>query len=424
LKERRFTKTKDLLMNASESKNTMLTFEAAVTTLLNAVNCKLSAEITPLDCCLGRILTEDIHSPLQIPSYHNSAMDGYAVKFADLHCHRLFRVVGHSLAGHPYRQPVPAGCCVRIMTGAELPAGLDTVVMQEDVQLQSDGSIEFKSKVSAGAHVRLAGSEIEKGTLVLSAGQRLGPLHLGLAATLGFARLPVFRKLKVGVLSTGDELVKPGEGLSNGQLYDSNRFVLAAMLKRLDLELVDYGWVADDPVQLKTLFQKVAAEADALITSGGVSVGDSDYTKQVLAELGQVDFWKVAIKPGKPFAFGKLNDCWFFGLPGNPVSAIVTLDQLAQPALRKLAGEKVMQRPLFEAVASHTFRKKPGRLDFQRAVVEQGDGRLTVRPVGKDSSGMLTSLIDANCFAVLEAERSDVAAGDLVAVQFFSELLN
>lgn len=411
-------------MNASEGKNTMLTFEAAVTTLLNAVNCKLSAEITSLDLCLGRVLTEDIHSPLQIPSYNNSAMDGYAFKFADLHSFTSFRVVGHSLAGHPYHQPIPDGCCVRIMTGAELPLGLDTVVMQEDVLVQSDGSIEFKSKVSAGSHVRLAGSEIEKGTLVLSAGQRLGPLHIGLAATLGFAKLPVFRKLRVGVLSTGDELVKPGESLSDGQLYDSNRFVLAAMLKRLDLELVDFGWVADDPVQLKALFQKVAAEADVLITSGGVSVGDSDYTKQVLAELGQVDFWKVAIKPGKPFAFGKLNDCWFFGLPGNPVSAIVTLDQLAQPALRKLAGEKVMQTPLFEAIALQTFRKKPGRLDFQRAVVEQSNGRLTVRPVGKDSSGMLTSLIDANCFAVLEAERSDVAVGDVVTVQFFSELLS
>ncbi len=188
--------------------------------------------------------------------------------------------------------------------------------------------------------------------------------------------------------------------------------------------MVDFGWVADDPSLLKALFQKVADEVDVLITSGGVSVGDSDYTKQVLAELGQVDFWKVAIKPGKPFAFGKLNACWFFGLPGNPVSAIVTLDQLAQPALRKLAGEKLIQTQLFEAIASQTFRKKPGRLDFQRAFVEQSNGRLTVRPVGKDSSGMLTSLIDANCFAILEAERSDVAAGELVKVQFFSELLN
>lgn len=410
-------------MKASQGKNTMLTFEAAVTTLLNAVSCKLSAEMMSLSSCLGRILTEDINSPLQIPSYNNSAMDGYAFKFADLDAYASFRVIGHSLAGHPYHQAVPAGCCVRIMTGAELPTGLDTVVMQEDVLVHADGCIEFKQKVSAGSHVRLAGSEIEKDTLVLSAGQRLSPLHLGLAATLGFAKLPVFRKLKVGVLSTGDELVKPGEGLRDGQLYDSNRFVLAAMLKRLDVELIDFGWAADDPSQLKALFQKVADEVDVLITSGGVSVGDSDYTKQVLAELGQVDFWKVAIKPGKPFAFGKLNACWFFGLPGNPVSAIVTLDQLAQPALRKLAGEKLIQTQLFEAIASQTFRKKPGRLDFQRAFVEQSNGRLIVRPVGKDSSGMLTSLIDANCLAVLEAERSDVVAGEVVTVQFLSKIL-
>ncbi len=407
----------------------LIAFDQALMQLLEAVSCQLPILRQPLATALGRVLAEDVYSPLQIPAFNNAAMDGYALRFADLAQFEHLDVQGQSLAGHPYHGPLPAGSCIRIMTGARLPDDLDTVVMQETVTLSGSGKIQIQTQVKAGQHVRLAGSEIASNSLVLGAGQRLGPLQIGLAATLGYATLPVYRQLKVGVISTGDELVAPGLPLADGQIYDSNRYVLCAMLQRLDVELVDLGWVADDPKLLSAAFSQAALEMDVLVTSGGVSVGDADYTRQVLEDLGEVNFWQVAIKPGKPFAFGRLGQCWFFGLPGNPVSAVLTLDQLAQPALRKLAGEHLAampnmdQLPYLQAEAAAAFMKKPGRLDFQRATVQQFDGKLLVQPVGQDSSGMLSSLTMANCLAVLEQPRANIAPGERVQIQLLSSLL-
>ncbi len=407
----------------SRLRKPLLSYDQALGQLLDSVSCQLPVEQRPLATALGWVLAENVFSPLQIPAYTNAAMDGYAFRFADLANFELLTVQGQSLAGHPYQGPLPAGGCIRIMTGAKLPAELDTVVMQEDVELTSAGQLRLCRAGKASEHVRFAGSEIAINSLVLSAGQRLGPLQLGLAATLGYATLPVYRRLRVGMMSTGDELVKPGLPLAEGQIYDSNRYVLGAMLQRLEVELIDLGWVADDLQLLTTAFSQAALQLDVLVTSGGVSVGEADYTRQVLEALGEVNFWQVAMKPGKPFAFGRLGQCWFFGLPGNPVSAVLTLDQLAQPALRKLAGEQWSGPDYLQATAANAFRKKPGRLDFQRATVAEVAGQLLVAPVGQDSSAMLSSLAQANCLAVLEQPRGDVAPGDSVQIQWLSSLL-
>lgn len=406
-----------------QEKKPMLSLQQALAQLLEGVSCRQQLQSQPLQQALGRVLAKDILSPLQIPAYTNAAMDGYAIRYADVATTSEFVLQGQSLAGHPYQGEVSAGCCIRIMTGAKLPSGVDTVVMQEQVKLSTEGRVTLLCQPKPGEHVRLAGSEISQGAVVLHQGDRLGPLQLGLAATLGFDQLPVYQQLKVGIMSTGDELVAPGLPLGEGQLYDSNRFVIGAMLQRLDVQLIDYGWVPDDPALLKAAFSTAAAEVDALFTSGGVSVGEADYTRQVLAELGQVNFWQVAIKPGKPFAFGQLGDCWFFGLPGNPVSAVITLDQLAQPALRKLSGESVKPQLQFSAVVKSKFRKKAGRLDFQRGVLGQSAGTLQVEPVAQDSSGMLSSLLAANCLVPLALESGDVPPGESVAVQLLSDWL-
>ncbi len=406
-----------------QGKKPMLSFQQALSQLLEAVSCQQKVQQQPLAQALGWVLAEDVLSPLQIPAYTNAAMDGYAFRYSDAIAQPLLTLVGQSLAGHPYQGPLPPGCCIRIMTGAKLPAELDTVVMQEQVEQQGADNIRLCCQPKRGEHVRLAGSEIQQGAVVLKQGQRLGPLQLGLAATLGYAKLPVYQQLKVGIISTGDELVAPGLPLAEGQLYDSNRFVLGAMLARLGVGLTDYGWVADEPALLKAAFAQAAAEVDVLVTSGGVSVGDADYTRQVLEELGQISFWQVAIKPGKPFAFGKLGNCWFFGLPGNPVSAVLTLDQLAQPALRKLAGEQATPALRLQATAKTKFPKKPGRLDFQRAVLSQHNGQLQLEPVKMDSSGMLSSLLAANCLVPLALEKADIASGELLELQLLSDWL-
>lgn len=417
--------------------------------MLSAIHLPISHELMPLEEAAERILATDIVSPLAVPGFDNSAMDGYAFRFADLTSAGMFAVVGQSLAGHPFVGEIPTGGCIRITTGALVPADLDTVVMQETVTRHATAEgelIELLQRPQAGQHVRLQGSEIAQGQLVLHKGQRLGPLHLGVLATLGVARVAVYPQLKVGVLSSGDEIKQAGSPLQLGDVYDSNRIVVKTILKRLGYQVVDYGWVADDPVKLAQLFQQASSEVDALITSGGVSVGDADHTRTVLESLGQMNFWQVAIKPGKPFAFGTLGACSFFGLPGNPVSAVMTLEQLVLPALAKRAGwtaaplvtaqqhpealcsESVGMTPnqanlLVSATALQGLRKKAGRMDFQRVCLRYSNGQAVFEPVGLDSSGMLTSLLDANAWTWLEQARADVASGDTVLVQLKSPWL-
>lgn len=427
----------------------MQTLAQALQRMLSAVHIPVTQEWIGLDNAAERILACDIYSPQDVPAFDNSAMDGYAVRFADVADERRLKVVGQSLAGHPFDGDIAIGGCVRITTGAMVPAELDTVLMQETVTKRSDGHdefIELQQRPKAGQHVRLRGSELQQGQLVLRKGQRLGPLHLGVLATLGIARVAVYPQLTVGVLSSGDEIKQAGTPLGVGDVYDSNRIVIKTILKRLGYQVVDYGWVADDPLHLTQVFQRAAGEVDALVTSGGVSVGDADHTRQVLESLGQMNFWQVAIKPGKPFAFGTLGACAFFGLPGNPVSAVMTLEQLVIPALAKRAGwvdalqvsslhhpEAVQADlvgmtaagtyPLISAKAQQPLRKKAGRMDFQRVNLSVVEQQAVIEPVGLDSSGMLTSLLYANAWTWLEQDRADVAVGQTVLVQLKSPWL-
>ncbi|MEH8149564.1 molybdopterin molybdotransferase MoeA [Aeromonas veronii] len=380
------------------------------------------SEQQPLPEALGRVLASDIASPLAVPPFDNSAMDGYAVRLSDLTSGTPLIMAGKAFAGQPYQGEWPAGHCVRIMTGAPVPEGTDAVVMQEETLADGD-RITFLAQPEPGQNIRRAGSDIGKGACVLPAGTRLTPREMPLLASLGVATVTVRRPLKVAIFSTGDELKPVGTPLAHGDIYDSNRYGVRAMLARMGCDCLDLGIIPDDPAQLRAAFIRADEEADVLITTGGVSVGEADFTKQLLDELGEIGFWKLAIKPGKPFAFGRLPRAWFFGLPGNPVSAMVTFDQLVQPALAKLAGQH-FERPLqLQAIAAEPLKKSPGRLDFQRGILSQGPNGLEVRSTGSQDSAVFSSLSRANCYIVLERERGRVAAGETVTVEPFGGLL-
>lgn len=400
----------------------LLPLSDALQGMLEQLACCCDSEQLPLPQALGRILASDIASPLAVPPFDNSAMDGYAVRLADLAAGIPLIMAGKAFAGQPYQGEWPAGHCVRIMTGAPVPEGTDAVVMQEETQADGD-RITFLAQPEPGQNIRRAGSDIGKGACVLQAGTRLTPREMPLLASLGIATVPVRRPLKVAIFSTGDELKPVGTPLAHGDIYDSNRYGVRAMLARLGCDCLDLGIIPDDPAQLRAAFIRADEEADVLITTGGVSVGEADFTKQLLDELGEIGFWKLAIKPGKPFAFGRLPRAWFFGLPGNPVSAMVTFDQLVQPALAKLAGQR-FERPLqLQAVTTEQLKKSPGRLDFQRGILSQGPNGLEVRSTGSQDSAVFSSLSRANCYIILERERGRVAVGETVTVEPFGGLL-
>ncbi|MCF5839611.1 molybdopterin molybdotransferase MoeA [Aeromonas veronii] len=400
----------------------LLPLSDALQGMLEQLACCCDCEQQPLPEALGRVLASDIASPLAVPPFDNSAMDGYAVRLSDLTAGTPLIMAGKAFAGQPYQGEWPGGHCVRIMTGAPVPAGTDAVVMQEETQADGD-RITFLTQPEPGQNIRRTGSDIGKGACVLPAGTRLTPREMPLLASLGVATVAVRRPLKVAIFSTGDELKPVGTPLAHGDIYDSNRYGVRAMLARMGCDCLDLGIIPDDPAQLRAAFIRADEEADVLITTGGVSVGEADFTKQLLDELGEIGFWKLAIKPGKPFAFGRLPRAWFFGLPGNPVSAMVTFDQLVQPALAKLAGQR-FERPLqLQAIAAEPLKKSPGRLDFQRGIMSQGPNGLEVRSTGSQDSAVFSSLSRANCYIVLERERGRVAAGETVTVEPFGGLL-
>ncbi|MCX0435073.1 molybdopterin molybdotransferase MoeA [Aeromonas veronii] len=400
----------------------LLPLSDALQGMLEQLACCCDSEQQPLPEALGRVLASDIASPLAVPPFDNSAMDGYAVRLSDLTAGTPLIMAGKAFAGQPYQGEWPAGHCVRIMTGAPVPAGTDAVVMQEETQADGD-RITFLTQPEPGQNIRRTGSDIGKGACVLPAGTRLTPREMPLLASLGVATVAVRRPLKVAIFSTGDELKPVGTPLAHGDIYDSNRYGVRAMLARLGCDCLDLGIIPDDPAQLRAAFIRADEESDVLITTGGVSVGEADFTKQLLDELGEIGFWKLAIKPGKPFAFGRLPRAWFFGLPGNPVSAMVTFDQLVQPALAKLAGQH-FERPLqLQAIAAEPLKKSPGRLDFQRGILSQGPNGLEVRSTGSQDSAVFSSLSQANCYIVLERERGRVAVGETVTVEPFGGLL-
>jgi len=384
------------------------------------------SEQLPLRAALGRILADAIISPCNVPNRDNSAMDGYAVRGEDLapEGNTQLHVAGTAFAGKPFDATVNRGECVRIMTGAVMPEGCDTVVMQEHVRVDDD-RISFGPGVKRGQNVRAAGEDLRAGQTVFPAGHPVKPADLGLIASLGIGEVRVFRKLRVAFFSTGDELASIGQPLLPGQVYDSNRYTLYGMLARLGVEIIDMGVVRDDPELLRQALQEAAARADVILTSGGVSVGEADYMKPLLNELGQVVFWKIAMKPGRPLAFGKIGHAHYFGLPGNPVSVMVTFYQFVRHAMLVLMGQPDPQPlPLLDAICVEALRKAPGRTEFQRGVMfVDNDGRWKVRPIGNQGSGVLRSMSEANCFIVMPESCGNVDAGSVVRVQMMEGLI-
>jgi len=378
-----------------------------------------------LRSALDRVLAESVTSPIAVPAHTNSAMDGYAVRTEDLSAEGVstLRVVGTALAGAPFAGRVEAGQAVRIMTGAVLPPGADCVVMQERVEPQED-TIRLGGGHKAWQNIRQAGEDLAVGDPVLAAGRWLTPADLGLLASLGIAEVKVWRRLRVAFFSTGDELSSIGEPLREGQIYDSNRYTLYGMLTRLGVEAIDMGVVRDREDDLMQAFSQAARNADAIITSGGVSVGEADFVKNILTSLGEVNFWKIAMKPGRPMAFGRIENAVFFGLPGNPVSVMVTFYEFVQSALRRMMGQQQTELVTFKAPCTTRLKKRPGRMEFQRGVLErQADGSFVVHGTGDQGSGILRTMSQANCFIILPEENAGVAAGDWVDVQPFEGLI-
>jgi len=380
---------------------------------------------------LSRVLAQDIISRIDVPAHDNSAMDGYALRgedIADGQAQRL-QIVGAVHAGQRFEGSVQRGQCVRIMTGAPMPAGCDTVIPQELTTDADDQGVTLPAgRVRPGDNRRLRGEDLMQGSVALPRGRILRPSDIGLLASLGIAEVPVQRRLRVAFFSTGDELRSVGEPLDAGCVYDSNRYTLHGMLTRLGCEVLDMGVVPDDPVALEAAFRSACEEADAVITSGGVSVGAADYTKQIMASLGEMTFWKIAMRPGRPLAFGRISsrgrDAYLFGLPGNPVAVTVSFSFFVRDALLRLAGAESKPLPRLRVTTATPIRKKAGRTEYQRGILApDADGRWSVRLTGMQGSGILRSMSDANCILELEHERGDVAAGEEVSVVLFDGLV-
>ncbi|MBI3095230.1 MAG: molybdopterin molybdotransferase MoeA [Rhodocyclales bacterium] len=381
---------------------------------------------------LDRVLSDDVISPIDVPAHDNSAMDGWAVRFGDLATNGPTRLknIGTAFAGRAFEGKVGAGETVRIMTGGVLPQGVDCVVVQEVTQVEGDAVI-IPPGQRQGQNLRRAGEDLQAGRPAIPAGRKLRPAEIGIVASLGLGEVSVRRRVRVAIFSTGDELCSIGTPLAEGAVYDSNRYTLWGMLTRLGCEVIDMGVVRDDPAALEAAFREAAACADAIITSGGVSVGEADFIKQLMAQLGEVAFWKIAMKPGRPMAFGRIQPegeqrpgAWLFGLPGNPVAVMVTFYQFVQPAILKLAGiDPVRPVPGFPARCVEPMKKGRGRTEFQRGILFQENGEWCVRPTGAQGSGVLRSMADADCFIVLEHERDKVGAGETVMVQLMNGLV-
>lgn len=387
-------------------------------------------DTVPLRQALGRALAEDIVSPINVPSHDNSAMDGYALRGSDLGDSDVtLAIAGKAYAGHPYPHAVQAGECVRIMTGAVIPRGCDSVIPQELVKDASERSATIPANaIRPGANRRLAGEDLAAGSVALSRGRMLTPSDLGLIASLGIGEVEVMRRLRVAFFSTGDELRSIGQPLDEGCVYDSNRYTLQAMIERAGFDAIDLGVVRDDPAALEATLRDACRQADAVITTGGVSAGDADYTKYMMARLGEVLFWKIAMRPGRPMAFGQIKvdgkGALFFGLPGNPVAVMATFYFFAREALFRLQGASAPPLPLLQATSAEAIRKRAGRTEFQRGVLGvDANGAAQVRLTGAQGSGILSSMSDANCMVVLDHDAGQIDAGMPVRVIPFHGLI-
>jgi len=381
-----------------------------------------ACERLPIRECLGRVNDEAVRSPHDVPSRPNSAMDGYALAIASLAEDGITELqeIGTAYAGRPFTGACGAGQCVRIMTGALIPDGADTVVMQEQAEPGADGRIRVDGDHRAGENIRQAGEDVRQGDIVIEANVRLSPADLGVLASLGLSHLQVRRKPVVAFFSTGDELVAVGEPLEPGKIYDSNRYSLYGMLARMSVDIVDLGVVRDEPQAMREALDEAASRADLILSTGGVSVGEADYIKPALQEVGTTEFWKIAIKPGRPLTLGQIGGSVFMGLPGNPVAVMVTFSQFVVPAIEVLSGAKLKRPALFKARSLDRLRKKPGRYEFQRGIATlDADGEWQVARTGKQGSGILTSMSRANCFIVLPDAVDGIEPGDEVRIQFF-----
>ena len=395
--------------------------------IIDDINPLKATQKVDLRSSLNRYLAEEIISPIDVPSHINSAMDGYAIRGDDLpeKNKQTYQVIGTAYAGQPFQGSCEKGQVIRIMTGGVMPKGTDTVIMQEQVEVIDDQQIQLNPEHKAGQNVRQAGEDIAKGSCILSPGKKISAADLGILASLGISEVAVFRRPRVAFFSTGDELRSIGERLAEGEIYDSNRYTLFAMLKELDVDIFDMGVIRDTKEDIRNAFIQASQMADMVITSGGVSVGEADYIKPTLKALGETNFWKISMKPGRPLTFGRLNEsyghAWFFGLPGNPVAVMVTFLQFVKPAITYLASGKQNQPISLSAQTTSKLYKRSGRTEFQRGIFEQAEnGQLMVKRTGKQGSGILTSMSIANCFIQLPEDSDGAEIGDIVEILPFS----
>ncbi|EID7698188.1 bifunctional molybdopterin-guanine dinucleotide biosynthesis adaptor protein MobB/molybdopterin molybdotransferase MoeA [Vibrio parahaemolyticus] len=384
--------------------------------ILSLVNTVSEIEACKIENAYGRVLAEDIISPVNVPQYTNSAMDGYAIRSDDVD-RSSYQIVAEVMAGHAYDQSLQVGQAVKIMTGAPTPLNGDTVVMREQASQEGDKVTFNGAHIKAGQNVRQAGEDLAIGSDVFTAGTRLASPEMGMIASLGFGEANVFRKLKVAVFSTGDEVQAPGTEQKANSIYDSNRFTIMGMLEKLGCEILDFGILEDNEQLMIEALENASAQADVVMTSGGVSVGDADYIKLALDKLGQIDFWRINMRPGRPLAFGQINNKPFFGLPGNPVAVMVSFINFVEPALRKMQGEQGWKPLKVNAIATENLRSRQGRTEFSRGIYELDDtGRLTVRTTGKQGSGILRSMSEANCLIEISPAIDTVKAGESVTI--------
>lgn len=384
--------------------------------ILSLVNTVAETEACKIEDAYGRVLADHVVSPVNVPQYTNSAMDGYAIRGDDVE-RESYQVVAEVMAGHAYDQPLEVGQAVKIMTGAPTPINGDTVVMREQASQDGDTVTFNGASIKTGQNVRQAGEDLAIGSDVFTAGTRLASPEMGMIASLGFGEANVFRKLKVAVFSTGDEVQAPGTEQKANSIYDSNRFTIMGMLEKLGCEILDFGILEDNEQLMIEALENASAQADVVMTSGGVSVGDADYIKLALDKLGQIDFWRINMRPGRPLAFGQINDKPFFGLPGNPVAVMVSFINFVEPALRKMQGEQGWKPLKVSAIATENLRSRQGRTEFSRGIYELDEtGRLTVRTTGKQGSGILRSMSEANCLIEISPAVDTVKAGESVTI--------
>ncbi|EGR4116836.1 bifunctional molybdopterin-guanine dinucleotide biosynthesis adaptor protein MobB/molybdopterin molybdotransferase MoeA [Vibrio cholerae] len=384
--------------------------------ILSLISPLAETESVAIQECYQRVLAREVFSPNNVPAYRNSAMDGYALRSDDLE-RDSYRVVAEVLAGSHYQKTVERGEAVKIMTGAPMPLGADTVVMREQAT-QNGELVSFAgAKIKAGQNVRQAGEDLAQGQAVFSIGQRVLSPEMGMLASLGFAHADAFRSLKVAIFSTGDEVQAPGGDIEPNSIFDSNRFTLTGLLKQLGCQVIDLGIIEDDEAKMMQVLEQAAKQADVVITSGGVSVGDADFIKSALEKLGQIDFWRINMRPGRPLAFGQISGKPFFGLPGNPVAVMVSFINFVEPALRKMQGEQGWQPLKVNAIALEDLRSRQGRTEFSRGVYAfNAQGQLTVRTTGKQGSGILRSMSEANCLIEIAPAIDTVKVGESVTI--------